>query len=301
MLIFCIKYNIYIIFSVLMKKTLAFVLLSALISLGWAFAYTPTTQDIVDVAKLNSKLWEITSGKNISLRNYYDQVRNLQTEYYHDDRLNYMLWEMKDYMYDKIYTQKIKAKILSKSFKEDFVDIYSSWINLIEETWVNCTWRYNTLDDLSFIYDLPTSLTTAIWYRESTCGYYLPKNGDGPFQIESKDYGTGQITAWVFIQSVEDFMRFAKHKISRYESANKADQNTGYKINLSYTGFDLTGVVRFGALYNSLSGNTVYGNILPKRPGYVRDGYGEEYSGSIRYGVFPKMIKALERELENAY
>lgn len=46
------------------------------------FAYTPTSQDIVDVAKLNNKLGEITSGKNISLRNYYDQVRDLQTEHY---------------------------------------------------------------------------------------------------------------------------------------------------------------------------------------------------------------------------
>ena len=282
-------------------KKLILPVLSILVLLGWAFAYTPTTQDIVDVAMLNSKLWEITSGKNISLRNYYDQTRNLQTQYYGDERINYMLWKIKDYLYEKIYTQKTKAKILSKSFKQDFVDEYLSGVMVDEETWVNCTGRYNTLDDLSFIYDLPTSLTTAIWYRESTCGYYLPKNGDGPFQIESKDYGTGQITSDIFIKSVKDFMEFANHKIEWYESVNKAEENTWYQINLSYTGFDLTGVVRFGALYNSLSGNTVYGNILPKRPWYVRDGYGEEYSWAIRYGIFPKMIKSLEREMENAY
>lgn len=189
-----------------------------------------------------------------------------------------MLGKVKDYLYEKIHTQKTKAKILSKSFKQEFVGQYLSGVMIDQEIGVNCTGWYNTLDDLSFIYDLPTSLTTAIWYRESTCGYYLPKNGDGPFQIESKDYGTGEITSDIFIQSIKDFMEFAKHKISRYESANKASQNTGYKINLSYEDFDLTGVVRFGALYNSLSGNTVYGNILPKRPGYVRDGYGEEFS-----------------------
>lgn len=284
-----------------MKKKLVLPILSVLVLVGWAFAYTPTTQDIVDTAILSNKLGEITSGKNISLRNYYDQTRNLQIQYSSDERLNYMLWKIKDYLYEKIYTQKTKAKILSKAFKQDFVDEYLSGVMIDEETGVNCTGWYNTLDDMSFIYDLPTALTTAIWYRESTCGYYLPKNGDGPFQIESKDYGTGQITSDVFIQSVEDFLVFANNKIDRYESVNKAEEDTGYKINLSYTGFDLTWIVRFGALYNSLSGNTVYGNILPKRPGYVWDGYGEEYSWAIRYGILPKMIKSLERELENAY
>ena len=43
---------------------------------------------------------------------------------------------------------------------------------------------------MSFANDFPTALTIAVWFRESTCGYYLPKNGDGPFQIVSKDYGT---------------------------------------------------------------------------------------------------------------
>lgn len=282
-------------------KKIILPILSVFVLLGWVFAYTPTTQDIVDVAMLSNKLGEITSGKNISLRNYYDQTRNLQTQYYWDERLNYMLWKIKDYLYEKIYTQKTKAKILSKSFKQEFLNEYLSGVMIDEESGVNCTWRYNTLDDMSFIYDLPTSLTTAIWYRETTCGYYLPKNGDGPFQIESKDYGTGQITSDVFIQSVEDFLVFAKNKINRYESVNKAQENTWYQINLSYTGFDLTGVVRFGALYNSLSGNTVYWNILPKRPWYVWDGYGEEYSWAVRYGVFSKMIKSLEREIKNAY
>jgi hypothetical protein len=68
------------------------------------------------------------------------------------------------------------------------------------------------LDNLSFAYDFPTAVTLAVWYRESNCGYYLPSNGNGPFQITSKDYGTGSLTQSGFIQAVEDFLVFAKNK-----------------------------------------------------------------------------------------
>ncbi|MEI7557984.1 MAG: hypothetical protein WCJ45_04055 [bacterium] len=46
------------------------------------------------------------------------------------------------------------------------------------------------MDTISFANDFPTALTIATRYRETNCGYYLPGNGDGPFQILSKDYGT---------------------------------------------------------------------------------------------------------------
>ncbi|HBB04941.1 TPA: hypothetical protein DCZ39_08975 [Patescibacteria group bacterium] len=91
------------------------------------------------------------------------------------------------------------------------------------------------MDSISFANNFPTALTIATRYREVNCGYYLPANGDGPFQILSKDYGTGQITESKFIQTMQDFIDFSKYKISRYEKANKAEEHTEFKTNLSYT------------------------------------------------------------------
>ena len=59
------------------------------------------------------------------------------------------------------------------------------------------------MDTLSFANNFPTALTIATRYREANCGYYLPANGDGPFQILSKDYGTGQITEAKFLQTAK--------------------------------------------------------------------------------------------------
>jgi hypothetical protein len=87
----------------------------------------------------------------------------------------------------------------------------------------------------------------AVWYRESNCGYYLPANGDGPFQIVSKDYGNGEITEEIFKQTIQDFIDFAKNKVDNY---NKNADEEFPEIKLNYTSFDYTGVVSFAALYN---------------------------------------------------
>ena len=63
-----------------------------------------------------------------------------------------------------------------------------------------------------FANNFPTALTIATRYRETHCGYYLPSNGDGPFQILSKDYGTGEINEDTFTQSIQDFIDFSKGK-----------------------------------------------------------------------------------------
>ncbi|HRX64125.1 MAG TPA: hypothetical protein P5060_03420, partial [Candidatus Absconditabacterales bacterium] len=114
---------------------------------------------------------------------------------------------------------------------------------------------------------------------------------DGPFQIVNEDYGTGEITQAQFVDTVEDFMEFTKSKFDRYDG-----ELTGY---LSYTGFDLTGISNFAALYNG--GNKSGDVILPNNENYLFDGYGVDFSGATRYGIFPQFIKALERELDNEY
>ena len=169
---------------------------------------------------------------------------------------------------------------------------YNTWYSIdIADSLKNCTGWYKTLDDISFAYDFPTALTIAVWYKESSCAYYLPNNWDGPFQILSKDYGTGEITQKQFIQAVTDFLEFSKNKLARYEWQLSGE--------LSYNSFDLTGVQNFAALYNwgTRSGNI----IVPNNPKYIFDGYGEDYSWAKKYGIFPQMLKVLEWELENEY
>lgn len=75
------------------------------------------------------------------------------------------------------------------------------------------------MDTISFANNFPTALTIATWYRETHCGYYLPANGDGPFQILSKDYGTGQITEAKFLNMMQDFIDFSKAKHLQYKTS----------------------------------------------------------------------------------
>jgi hypothetical protein len=42
---------------------------------------------------------------------------------------------------------------------------------------------------------------------------------------------------------------------------------------VSYTGASYTDLLRFAALYNGLSGSTVYGEIAPAAPKYFFEGY----------------------------
>ena len=74
------------------------------------------------------------------------------------------------------------------------------------------------MDSISFANNFPTALMIATRYREANCGYYLPSNGDGPFQILSKDYGAGAITEAKFIQAMQDFIDFSKAKHLQYKT-----------------------------------------------------------------------------------
>ena len=261
-------------------------------------AYTPTEKDTQSLTSLKTQLDTIIWTNNVDLWNFYNQVVNLQSDYSSNERLNYMLEDLKYYLYsDKknknaLSKQKSDAKATSKADKLAFLEEYNTWFSVeIEDSLKNCTWWYKTLDDISFAYDFPTALTIAIWYRETSCAYYLPNNKWWPFQITSKDYGTGEITPRQFVKIVTDFLEFSKNKLARY-----AGQLSG---ELSYNSFDLTWVQNFAALYNwwTKSGNVV----IPWNLKYVFDWYWEEYSGAKRYWVFPQMLKVLEWELENEY
>jgi len=273
-----------------MKNRILSLLFASLFIVGISWAtYTPTTKDIANLKDLKSQLDTLIVNNNINLWDFYNQTNNLSNQYSWDERLSYLIWELKTYLHTNLTNQKWAAKSTSKVAKKDFLAQYNTGFDpSIEYTVDQCIWRYNTIDDLSFAYDFPTALTLAIRYRESNCGYYLPKNWNWPFQITTKDYGTWDMTQQVFIQAVTDFLEFATNKWKKSSSWN-----------LSYSNYDYTWIINFAALYNG--GTKSWELITPNNPNYVFDGYGAEYTWAKRFGVLPQTLKILERELDNKY
>ncbi len=277
-----------------MKKTL-FALGVVALFLWYSFAYTPTTQDLNQIKVLKAQLDTITTGNVKDKADFFLQLKTLQDQFSNHAQLTYYLSELSNYLITQVNNEKTKAKILSKEFKQNFVNQYTGQIKDITEK-DTCAWWYNTIDTISFANNFPTALTIATRYRETSCGYYLPNNGDGPFQILSKDYGTGQITESKFLQSVQDFIDFSKAKYTQYK--------TKLWINLTYTWFDFTGLAYHAALYNgaTITWTTTSGYVaLPNAPKYVYDGFGTDFSGATRYGIVPKFLKTLDWELKNNY
>lgn len=263
-----------------------------------AFAYTPTSWDIQQINTLKAQLNNITKDNNQDLLSFYYQIKNLQKKINNQDRLNYILNEIWNYLYGNFLNKKNIAKQQSKIAKQNFINAYISWISLNLPILQSCTWRYNTLDDMSFAYNIPTALTIASRYRETNCWYYLPKNWDWPFQILNKDYWTWEISEDIFTQTVQDYLEFANRKHTRYNDRN---QKSWLWVNVSYNNFDFTWIMRHWALYNGLSWVTVYWNISPMKPWYVFDWYWQDFSWAKRYGIMPQFIKMLDRELKNKY
>lgn len=275
-----------------MKKilTLLFVWASFLGVWTQVNAYSPTPDIVSMTQALKTQLNQITSGDIKAKRDFYSQIKTLLPMFAGDERLDYILKELANAMYMPILAEKAKVKQASKTAKQEFLATYMTGIKEISGN-ENCTGRYNLLDTISFANNFPTALTIATWYREASCGYYLPSNGDGPFQIISKEYGTGQINESLFVQTVQDFIDFSKAKRQQYK--------TKLWISLTYTWLNWTGLINHSALYN---GGIISGAIVnPIAPRYVYDGYGDAYSGATRYGVVPKFLKTLQWEIQNTY
>ena len=248
-----------------------------------------------ELKHFNSQKITISEASDYGVWSYYFQLSKWYDILKADERLWTISKNLRDYAYSLLDSRRNAAKQQSAASKSAFVDSYEDNISAdIEFPEEKCTWWYNTIDNISFANNFPTALTIAVWYRESTCGYYLPSNGDGPFQIVSKDYWAWEITEDVFKQTIQDFIDFSKKKIDSYNK--KADEEYP-EINLSYTWFDFTGVVNYLALYN---GWTRTGWIVePNAPEYIYDWYWEEHSGAKKYWTFPMFLKVLEWEIDN--
>lgn len=273
-----------------MKKTIFSAFICGLLISG-AFAYQPTNDDAGQITTLKMQLNTITSGDMKDKLNFYLQLKTLQEQFSWYEQLTYYLNELGTHLMTQIHTERTKTKLVFKQNKQEFYNQYSSGFSKEITTADNCTGRYNTMDAISYANNFPTALTIATRYRETNCGYYLPNNGDGPFQILSKEYGTGQITEAKFLNAIQDFIDFSKAKRTQYKSK--------LWISLTYTGVDMTGLVNHAGLYN---GGLISWNIVnPIHPNYLYDGYTQEYSWATRYGLVPKFLKVLGRELQNAY
>ena len=269
-------------------------MVSIFLWIGLSFGYHATTGDDQALSLLKTSLLEATPK---SLFGYNTQLQTFQKVLGgNDEKLDYYLRTLVDYGISVFDKRKSLARQNAKSEKQAMLDQYQSHISLEGTLYENCIWWYNTLDNMSFANDFPTALTIAVWFRESTCGYYLPKNGDGPFQIVSKDYGTWEITEEIFKQSIQDFFDFAKGKINRYNSKNDAD----HQINLTYTHATFADLLKFSALYNGLDNGEIKGDILPKSLKYFFEGYDSEYwtGESKKFWIFAQYLKVLEREVK---
>ena len=248
-----------------------------------------------ELKQFNNQKVTLAQASNNWLWSYYVQLSKWSNLLENDERLSTISSGLRDYAYSQFDSRKKIAKQQYMSEKSDFLDEYR-WDIMMEEEFPidNCIWRYNTIDNISFANDFPTALTLAVWYRESNCGYYLPANGDGPFQIVSKNYGNWEITEEIFKQTIQDFIDFAKNKVDNYNK--KADDDFPV-LKLSYTWFDYTWVVSFAALYNWWTRTGWM--VQPNAPKYVFDGYGEKYANAKKYWLFPAFLKLISWELNN--
>lgn len=248
-----------------------------------------------ELKQFNSQKLIISKASNNWLWKYYTQLSKWYNILKKDERLSTISSWLRDYTYSLFDSKKKLAKQQYVGEKSKFLDEYRWNISISEEFPMdNCVWWYNLIDNISFANDFPTALTIAVRYKESNCGYYLPSNGDGPFQIVSKDYWNGEITEEIFKQTIQDFIDFAKNKINSY---NKNANDEFPVIRISYTWFDYTGVVSFAALYNWWTRTGWM--VQPNAPKYVFDGYGEEYSSAKKYGLLPAFLKVLSWEVNN--
>lgn len=284
-----------------MKKII--LLVAWFVFLGWnIYAYTPTTEDTQRTQSLITALDTFIAGDKEALWRFYSQILDIQDYFANDERMNYKISTIRDHLHQNLQQMKIPKLLDGKIHKDSFVYNYASGIIQDHNIPQKCRDRRQYMDDISFVHNLPTAITMATRYAESTCGFYLPIHptygSNGPFQIITKDYGTGEMTESLFRQTVQDFVWFAWYKINSYEKSNSKEW---LKVNLTYDSFDFTGVVRFGALYNGLSGSTIKGDIQPMKRWYVFNNYEPAYASAVRHGLMPMFIKSLERELENVY
>ena len=89
-------------------------------------AYQATSQDIAQISSLKTQFDTITTGSVKNKWNFYAQLKTLQEQFTGNEKLNYYLNELGLYLVAQVNTEKTKAKTMSKTTKQDFVNQYIS-------------------------------------------------------------------------------------------------------------------------------------------------------------------------------
>jgi hypothetical protein len=158
-----------------MKK----IVLSLVIAFGFqlsafGFAYTPTPADSQRTQNLITALDTFIDGDKEVLWRFYSQMLDIYDKFSRDPRMEHKISTIRDHLHDELQTMKMPHLLNGKLIKEEFVRLYEP--NIIKEHSIpqRCRDRWQYLDDISFVHNLPTAITMATRYAESTCGFYLP-------------------------------------------------------------------------------------------------------------------------------
>lgn len=84
------------------------------------------------------------------------------------------------------------------------------------------------MNDMAWAEDMPLPLLIATREMESSCRFAYPSNGDGPFQILSKNI-TGSMDRVSMVNEIQDWADFSRNKRDWYARANVA---SGHSIQL---------------------------------------------------------------------
>jgi len=128
--------------------------------------------------------------------------------------------------------------------------------------------NWSIYDDVGRAFGIPPVVLAATHWIETTCRRWMHVNG--PYQIMSHQYTTWDLSDAFFFSQTVAVARFIHNKVRRYNS-----RNPDHQLLMAYTGMSVDDVVRFGALYNGLSGGRILHPIAPARPVYVWGNWGE--------------------------
>ena len=135
---------------------------------------------------------------------------------------------------------------------------------------------------------------------------YKPSNRNGVFQLTARDYGVSEnLTKGEWIMMMYDYAKLVKDKITRYHTSNSLSATTCDSkstttidqiapVCFNYGSLDLDSIIKYGALYNGLSGSTIKWNIKPWNPDYVFGKFGPDNQSAKKDGLVMRILKVLD-------
>lgn len=106
-----------------MKKLFALCVIGLFCGSVWA--YQPTSQDLATLASLKTQCDTITTGNAKNKANLYIQLKSLGEQYGNHEQLQYYFEQLGLYLITQVNNEKTKAKVSSKTFKQEFFNQYS--------------------------------------------------------------------------------------------------------------------------------------------------------------------------------